>query len=116
MTDRDKKYLDQYLRDNRSAINKYEVNSILVVSVDSNILKPHKEIYKLLYEDGVRFVFEMNEILWYYPQTPLDNDILFRCYVLNKNAIFIDITTDVKNIDDLKIYIRKQKIKKLLDE
>lgn len=115
MTDIDKVYLISFLFNNRSAISVYNVGNTKVVKIYSDILEPRDEVFKFLYEDGVRILIKKKKIQDINSSvfTPEFKEYYF---LINEKIKFIDINEVVTSDDELRDFLRKQKIKDILNE
>jgi hypothetical protein len=115
MTDIDRMYLISFLHDNRSAISINNIGNVKVVKIYSDILEPRIEVFRFLYEDGVRVLIkrkktqDVNSSIF----SPEFKDYYF---LINEKLKFIDINDEVTSETELIIFLRKRKIKEIFNE
>jgi hypothetical protein len=115
MDDFERMYLSNFLHDNRSAISVYEVDNTKVVKIYSNILDPRIDVFRLLYADGVKILIKRKKIQ-YINNSIFSSEFKDYYYLINEKIEFIDINDVVTSENELRIFLRKQKIKEIFND
>jgi hypothetical protein len=108
-------YIKNYLVNNSSAIRVFIIDNVKIVETYADILEPRVDVFKLLYEDYVRILIKKKKIkdISYSIFSPEFKNYY---YLIKKDGTFTDINGIVTSNEELRVFIRKQKIKEIFND